>query len=213
MTTKLKQLTEASDTATGRFAHIHNYIATSGILSIIVELRVGCTYNYQLEQAIVRADMINEQAMSEKYGIDIVEVQQAIKKQVDSWNKSLRREHKPKTDYSTTLGTTKRGIAVVKSGKDNASIKVCGYKLYARYDENTLSKSKEVDGLKRFTKHLQSFVAYRPYTLSPFTAINKPTEGIGPVQYGPNFEKVSIQGLTLYPSDVFSMLEELRSVA
>jgi hypothetical protein len=28
-----------------------------------------------------------------------------------------------------------------------------------------------------------------------------------------NFEKVSIQGLTLYPSDVFSMLEELRAVA
>ena len=196
MNSKLQKLIAAVDTSGGRFAHIHGYTAKSGIVSTIVELRVGATYAFQLQQAITKSDLLNEKAISEKYGIDIVDVQQCIRAKVDSWNKSLEGTHKKKADYTTTLGSTSRGIAVVKAGKDNESIIITGYKLFVRYDESTLPESKPIDGVKRFKKYLDSFVAFRPYTLRP-----------------DNFEKVSIQGMTITPEDVFSMLEELRATA
>ena len=85
---------------------------------------------------------------------------------------------------------------MVKAGNDNESIIITGYKLFVRYDESTLPESKPIDGVKRFKKYLDSFVAARMYTLRP-----------------DNFEKVSIQGMTITPEDVFSMLEELRATA
>ncbi len=214
MTTKLQKLIEAVDTAGGRFAHIHGYIDKRGIRSKIIELRVGASYGYQLQQAIARAEMLNEVAMSEKYGISVTEVQQAIAAKLASWNRSIEGTQKKKADYTTKLGTTKSGIGVIKSDKNDTSIIVSGYKLWVQYDQDTLPANDGADGLKRFKNHLNGYVAYRNYTLNPFgAAVNAPDTGIGPVQYGPNFEKVSIQGLTLEPSDIFSMLEELRAAA
>ena len=214
MTTKLQKLIDAVDTAGGRFAHIHGYIDKKGIRSKIVEMRVGASYGYQLEQAIARADMINEQAMAQKYAISIIEVQQEIAAKLASWNRSLEGTQKKRADYTTKLGTTKSGIGVIKSNKDQTSIIVSGYKLWVQYDQDTLPVNDSADGLKRFKRHLDGYVAYRNYTLNPFGAVvNAPDTGIGPMQYGPNFEKVSIQGLSLEPSDVFSMLEELRIAA
>ena len=214
MTTKLQNLIEAVDTAGGRFAHIHGYIDKKGIRSKIVEMRVGATYGYQLQQAIARAEMLNEVAMSEKYGINITEVQQAIAAKLESWNRSLEGTQKKRADYTTKLGTTKSGVGVIKLDQHQTSIIVSGYKLWVQYDRDTLPANDGVDGLKRFKNHLNGYVAYRNYTLNPFGAVvNAPDTGIGPVQYGPNFDKVSIQGLTLEPSDVFSMLEELRAAA
>ena len=214
MTTKLQKLIEAVDTAGGRFAHIHGYIDKKGTRSKIIELRVGASYGYQLQQAIARAEMLNEVAMSEKYGISVTEVQQAIAAKLASWNNSLEGTQKKKADYTTKLGTTKSGIGVIKSDKHDTSIIVSGYKLWVQYDQDTLPANDGADGLKRFKNHLNGYVAYRNYTLNPFGAVvNAPDTGIGPVQYGPNFEKVSIQGLTLEPSDIFSMLEELRAAA
>ena len=140
--------------------------------------------------------MLNEIAMSEKYGINITEVQQAIAAKLASWNSSLEGTQKKKADYTTKLGTTKSGIGVIKSDKHDTSIIVSGYKLWVQYDQDTLPASDGADGLKRFKNHLNGYVAYRNYTLTP-----------------ENFEKVSIQGLTLEPSDIFSMLEELRATA
>jgi len=152
--------------------------------------------------------------MSEKYGISVIGVQQAIAAKLASWNSSLEGTQKKKADHTTKLGTTKSGIGVIKSDKHDTSIIIAGYKLWAQYDRDTLPSNDDVDGLKRFKKHLNGYVAYRNYTLNPFGAVvNAPDTGIGPVQYGPNFDKVSIQGLTLYPSDIFSMLEELRAAA
>ena len=214
MTTKLQNLIEAVDTAGGRFAHIHGYIDKKGIRSKIVEMRVGATYGYQLQQAIARAEMLNEVAMSEKYGINITEVQQAIAAKLESWNRSLEGTQKKRADYTTKLGTTKSGVGVIKLDQHQTSIIVSGYKLWVQYDRDTLPVNDGADGLKRFKNHLNGYVAYRNYTLNPFGAVvNAPDTGIGPVQYGPNFDKVSIQGLTLEPSDVFSMLEELRAAA
>ena len=214
MTTKLQNLIEAVDTAGGRFAHIHGYIDKKGIRSKIVEMRVGATYGYQLQQAIARAEMLNEVAMSEKYGINITEVQQAIAAKLESWNRSLEGTQKKRADYTTKLGTTKSGVGVIKLDQHQTSIIVSGYKLWVQYDRDTLPANDGADGLKRFKNHLNGYVAYRNYTLNPFGAVvNAPDTGIGPVQYGPNFDKVSIQGLTLEPSDVFSMLEELRAAA
>ena len=214
MNTKLQNLIDAVDTAGGRFAHIHGYIDKKGILSKIVEMRVGATYGYQLQQAIARAEMLNEIAMSNKYKIGIVLVQNEIAAKLASWNRSLEGTQKKRADYTTKLGTTKSGIGVIKSNKDQTSIIVSGYKLWVQYDRDTLPVNDSADGHKRFKRHLDSYVAYRNYTLNPFgAAVNTPDTGIGPVQYGPNFEKVSIQGLTLEPSDIFSMLEELRIAA
>ena len=177
-------------------------------------MRVGATYGYQLQQAIARAEMLNEVAMSEKYGINITEVQQAIAAKLESWNRSLEGTQKKRADYTTKLGTTKSGVGVIKLDQHQTSIIVSGYKLWVQYDRDTLPANDGVDGLKRFKNHLNGYVAYRNYTLNPFGAVvNAPDTGIGPVQYGPNFDKVSIQGLTLEPSDVFSMLEELRAAA
>jgi hypothetical protein len=196
MTTKLQDLINAVDTAGGRFAHIHGYIDKKGTRSKIVELRVGASHGYQLEQAIAKAEMLNEIAMANKYKISIIEVQQEIAAKLASWNSSLEGTQKKKADYTTKLGTTKSGIGVIKCNKDQTSIIISGYKLWVQYDQETLPVNDSADGLKRFKRHLDGFVAYRNYTLTP-----------------DNFEKVSIQGLTLYPSDVFSMLEELRAVA
>jgi hypothetical protein len=194
MTTKLQNLIDAVDTAGGRFAHIHGYIDKKGTRSKIIELRVGASYGYQLQQAIARAEMLNEVAMSEKYGISVTEVQQAIAAKLASWNSSLEGTQKKKADYTTKLGTTKSGIGVIKCNKDQTSIIISGYKLWVQYDKETLPANDGADGLKRFKRHLDGYVAYRNYTLTP-----------------ENFEKVSIQGLTLYPSDIFSMLEEIRA--
>jgi hypothetical protein len=214
MTTKLKQLIDASNTAGGRFAHIHGYIDKKGTRSKIVEMRVGASYGYQLQQAITRADMLNEIAMSNKYKIGTVIVQNEIAAKLASWNRSLEGTQKKRADYTTKLGTTKSGIGVIKSDKNDTSIIISGYKLWVKYDEETLPVNDSADGHKRLKRHLDSYVAYRNYTLNPFGAVvNAPDTGIGPVQYGPNFEKVSIQGLTLKPSDIFSMLEELRTAA
>ena len=214
MTNKTKQVTDAVDTAHGRFAHIHGYIDKKGTRSKIIELRVGASYGYQLKQAIARAEMLNEVAMSEKYGINITEVQKAIAAKLTSWNSSLEGTQKKRANYTTTLGATKSGIGVIKLDKHKTSIIISGYKLWAQYDRDTLPANDDADGLKRFKNHLNGYVAYRNYTLNPFGAVvNAPDTGIGPVQYGPNFEKVSIQGLTLEPSDIFSMLEELRAAA
>jgi hypothetical protein len=196
MTTKLQDLINAVDTAGGRFAHIHGYVDKKGTRSKIVELRVGASHGYQLEQAIAKAEMLNEIAMANKYKISIIEVQQEIAAKLASWNSSLEGTQKKKADYTTKLGTTKSGIGVIKCNKDQTSIIISGYKLWVQYDQETLPVNDSADGLKRFKRHLDGFVAYRNYTLTP-----------------DNFEKVSIQGLTLYPSDVFSMLEELRAVA
>jgi hypothetical protein len=196
MTTKLKQLTDSVSTAGGRFAHIHGYIDKKGIRSKIIEMRVGASYGYQLQQAIARAEMLNEIAMARKYAISIIEVQQEIAARLASWNRSLEGTQKKRADYTTKLGTTKSGIGVIKCNKDQTSIIISGYKLWAQYDKETLPVNDSAEGLKRFKKHIDGYVAYRNYTLTP-----------------DNFEKVSIQGLTLYPSDVFSMLEELRAVA
>lgn len=214
MNNKTKQLTNSVDNAHGRFAHIHGYIDKKGTRSKIVEMRVGATYGYQLQQAIARAEMLNEVAMSEKYGINITEVQQAIAAKLASWNRSLEGTQKKRANYTTTLGATKSGIGVVKLDKHQTSIIISGYKLWVKYDQDTLPVNDSADGHKRFKRHLDGYVAYRNYTLNPFGAVvNAPDTGIGPVQYGPNFEKVSIQGLTLKPSDIFSMLEELRAAA
>jgi len=214
MTTKTKQLTNSVDNAHGRFAHIHGYIDKTGKRSKIVEIRVGASHGYQLEQAIARADMLNEEAMAEKYGINITEAQKAIARKMESWNRSLEGTQKKRADHTTTLGATKTGIGVVKLDKHQTSIIISGYKLWVKYDEETLPVNDSADGHKRFKRHLDSYVAYRNYTLNPFgAAVNAPDTGIGPVQYGPNFEKVSIQGLTLNPLDIFSMLEELRTAA
>ena len=196
MTTKLQDLINAVDTAGGRFAHIHGYVDKKGTRSKIVELRVGASHGYQLEQAIAKAEMLNEIAMANKYKISIIEVQQEIAAKLASWNSSLEGTQKKKADYTTKLGTTKSGIGVIKCNKDKTSIILSGYKLWVQYDQDTLPVNDSADGLKRFKRHLDGFVAYRNYTLTP-----------------DNFEKVSIQGLTLEPSDVFSMLEELREVA
>ena len=107
MTNKTKQVTDAVDTAGGRFAHIHGYIDKKGRRSKIVEMRVGATHGYQLQQAIARAEMLNEVAMSEKYGINVTEVQKAIAAKLASWNRSLEGTQKKRANYTTTLGATK----------------------------------------------------------------------------------------------------------
>lgn len=214
MTTKTKQLTNSVDNAHGRFAHIHGYIDKTGKRSKIVEMRIGASHGYQLQQAIARAEMLNEIAMSNKYQIGTVIVQNEIAAKLASWNRSLEGTQKKRADHTTTLGATKSGIGVIKLDKHQTSIIISGYKLWVKYDEATLPVNDSADGHKRFKRHLDSYVAYRNYTLNPFGAVvNAPDTGIGPVQYGPNFEKVSIQGLTLKPSDIFSMLEELRAAA
>jgi hypothetical protein len=140
--------------------------------------------------------MLNEIAMARKYAISIIEVQQEIAARLASWNRSLEGTQKKRADYTTKLGTTKSGIGVIKCNKDQTSIIISGYKLWAQYDKETLPVNDSAEGLERFKRHIYGFVAYRNYTLTP-----------------DNFEKVSIQGLTLEPSDIFSMLEELRAVA
>ena len=152
--------------------------------------------------------------MSNKYKINTMIIQNEIAAKLASWNRSLEGTQKKRADHTTTLGATKTGIGVVKLDKHQTSIIISGYKLWVKYDQETLPVNDSADGRKRFKRHLDSYVAYRNYTLNPFGAVvNAPDTGIGPVQYGPNFEKVSIQGLTLKPSDIFSMLEELRAAA
>jgi hypothetical protein len=139
MTTKLQDLINAVDTAGGRFAHIHGYVDKKGTRSKIVELRVGASHGYQLEQAIAKAEMLNEIAMANKYKISIIEVQQEIAAKLASWNSSLEGTQKKKADYTTKLGTTKSGIGVIKCNKDQTSIIISGYKLWVQYDQETLS--------------------------------------------------------------------------
>ena len=195
----IQELIKAADVSAGKFSQLHGYIDKKGIKSDVV-LRLGATYRFHLSSALVKLDQVDEISLQDRCNATRSEVLQAINEQGASWQDSLDGQQPPRKDNSIPFGHTKRGVRVLSIGKDGDSIILHGYKVAVQYDETTLPPKSERKVSKnpvvRVKNHLRRFIQRRDYTLR-----------------ADNFDRLALQGLTVTPADIVSMLNEYRQTA